>query len=267
MRPENFYCLLQILTSNALDWMKGEESPRIRLTLRGMRDRCELIFSDSGPGIPFELAEKVFEPLFSRKEGGRGMGLTIARQMVEAHGGRIGVITDARRRGANFLVTLTQKAIPGNELRMTPGSAGLALTGERQYGDDRAMVQATGRRRACRLHRPSGLDPGDCMAVDAPVVDRSVLRRGRDVSRVPRGGLPHTGGHRRGRRGERDLPGKFHAAPAGNAPPFVPPPGEGDLHDFDLDGIPGRRERGHRDRRAALPGVLPHRQGEARLAA
>ena len=59
--------------------------------------------------MPFELAEKVFEPLFSRKEGGRGMGLTIARQMVEAHGGRIALITDARRRGANFLITLTRK--------------------------------------------------------------------------------------------------------------------------------------------------------------
>jgi signal transduction histidine kinase len=109
MRPENYYCLLQILTSNAMDWMRGSESPRIRLTLRGTGDRCELIFSDTGPGVPFELADKVFEPMFSRKEGGRGMGLTIARQMVEAHGGRISLITDARRRGANFLVTLSRK--------------------------------------------------------------------------------------------------------------------------------------------------------------
>jgi signal transduction histidine kinase len=109
MRPESLYCLLQILTTNALDWTRGEPSPKCRLTLRGMRDRCELIFSDSGPGIPHELAEKVFEPLFSRKEGGRGMGLTIARQMVEAHGGRIVVSTDARRRGANFIISLARK--------------------------------------------------------------------------------------------------------------------------------------------------------------
>jgi len=109
MRPENYYCLLQILTSNAIDWLRGTESPRIRLTLRGVGDRCELIFSDSGPGVPYELAEKLFEPMFSRKEGGRGMGLTIARQMVEAHGGRIALITDARRRGANFLITMTRK--------------------------------------------------------------------------------------------------------------------------------------------------------------
>jgi signal transduction histidine kinase len=109
MRPENFYCLLQILATNSLDWAKGEESPKIRLTLRGAGDMCELIFSDNGPGIPFELAERIFDPLVSGKEGGRGMGLTIARQMVEAHGGRIVLLTDARRRGANFLLSLTRK--------------------------------------------------------------------------------------------------------------------------------------------------------------
>jgi signal transduction histidine kinase len=109
MRPENYYSMLQILTSNALDWMKGGDSQRIKLALRGTDDRCEVIFSDGGPGVPFELAEKIFEPMFTRKEGGRGMGLTIARQMVEAHGGEIALITDARRRGANFLITLSRK--------------------------------------------------------------------------------------------------------------------------------------------------------------
>ncbi len=109
IRPENLYCLLQILTANSLNWLKGTESPHIRLTLRSTVDHCEVVFSDNGPGIPTELAERIFDPLFSRKEGGRGMGLTIARQMVEAHGGSIELITDGRRRGANFLVTLTRK--------------------------------------------------------------------------------------------------------------------------------------------------------------
>jgi len=109
MRPENYLSLLQILTSNSLDWMKGVDSPKIKLSLRGVADRCKLLYSDNGPGVPHELAEKIFEPLFSRKEGGRGMGLTIARQLVEAHGGRLALITDARRRGANFLITLTRK--------------------------------------------------------------------------------------------------------------------------------------------------------------
>jgi len=109
MRPENYYSLLQILTSNSFDWMKAIDSPRIKVTLRPVGDFCEVLFSDNGPGVPYELADKVFEPLFSRKENGRGMGLTIARQVVEAHGGRIGLITDARRRGTNFLITLTRK--------------------------------------------------------------------------------------------------------------------------------------------------------------
>ena len=90
MRPENFFCLLQILTANAVDWARRVESPRIRIVVACDRgDHCEIVFSDNGPGIPLDIVGRIFEPLFSRKEGGRGMGLTIARQLVEAHGGRI----------------------------------------------------------------------------------------------------------------------------------------------------------------------------------
>jgi hypothetical protein len=55
------------------------------------------------------LGERVFEPGFSTKEGGRGMGLTIARRLVEAHGGRLLVLLDGRRRGANLQFTLPRK--------------------------------------------------------------------------------------------------------------------------------------------------------------
>ena len=109
MRPENFFCLLQILMTNSLDWARRVEWPRIRLVVSGLEGYCEIVFSDNGPGIPIEIAGRVFEPLFSRKEGGRGMGLTIARQMVEAHGGRIGAIIDGRRKGAAFQILLPRK--------------------------------------------------------------------------------------------------------------------------------------------------------------
>jgi len=72
-------------------------------------ENCEIVFSDNGPGIEVEIAGRIFEPLFSRKEGGRGMGLTIARQMSEAHGGQISVILDGRRKGANFQILLPRK--------------------------------------------------------------------------------------------------------------------------------------------------------------
>jgi signal transduction histidine kinase len=109
MRPENFFCLLQILLSNSIDWARRVEDPRIRIVVAAADEYCEIVFSDNGPGIALEIAGRVFEPLFSRKEGGRGMGLTIARQVVEAHGGRISVILDGRRKGANFQILLPRK--------------------------------------------------------------------------------------------------------------------------------------------------------------
>lgn len=109
MRPENFYSLLQILTTNAVDWARRVDGPKIRLALNPAGENCEIIFSDNGPGISSEFAERIFDPLFSRKEGGRGMGLTIARQLVESHGGKINLIMDGRRKGTNFQILLPRK--------------------------------------------------------------------------------------------------------------------------------------------------------------
>jgi C4-dicarboxylate-specific signal transduction histidine kinase len=62
MRPENFHCLLQVLTSNALDWLPSSGDRRIRVVLGAQGVFCTLTFSDSGPGIPEDIAGRVFEP-------------------------------------------------------------------------------------------------------------------------------------------------------------------------------------------------------------
>ena len=60
---------------------------------------------DSGPGIPAELQEKVFEPFFSTKEEGTGLGLSIAVRVVEQHGGRLAVKSEEGQ-GTTFIITL-----------------------------------------------------------------------------------------------------------------------------------------------------------------
>lgn len=109
MRPEHFLCVLQILATNALDWLTETPSPRIRVTLDDCDGQVEIVFADNGPGVPYQFCSQIFNPLFTRKEGGRGMGLAIARQLIEAHGGRIQLMLDGRRRGANFQILLPRK--------------------------------------------------------------------------------------------------------------------------------------------------------------
>ena len=61
--------------------------------------------ADSGPGIPPELRGRIFEPFFTTRPQGTGLGLAVARQIVEAHGGRIEV-GDSPAGGARFSILL-----------------------------------------------------------------------------------------------------------------------------------------------------------------
>jgi signal transduction histidine kinase len=67
--------------------------------------RVELAVSDSGPGVPADLRDRVFEPFFTTRPRGTGLGLAVARQIVEAHGGQIAV-ADGPRGGARFTISL-----------------------------------------------------------------------------------------------------------------------------------------------------------------
>ena len=60
---------------------------------------------DNGPGIDPDMRPKVFDPFFTTKAKGTGLGMAIARRIVEAHGGRIAV-GDGDGRGAVFLITI-----------------------------------------------------------------------------------------------------------------------------------------------------------------
>jgi len=61
--------------------------------------------SDTGPGIPESVRDKIFQPFFSTKEEGTGLGLSIASRIIEEHGGRLELDT-TQQQGATFQITL-----------------------------------------------------------------------------------------------------------------------------------------------------------------
>ncbi|WP_457107409.1 PAS domain S-box protein [Methylobacterium sp. P5_C11] len=68
-------------------------------------DSIEIAVSDTGPGISDEVADRLFQPFVTTKEGGMGVGLSICRTIVEAHGGRLWVEGNGAG-GATFRLTL-----------------------------------------------------------------------------------------------------------------------------------------------------------------
>ena len=68
-------------------------------------DHLEVKVQDTGLGIPEEKREKIFEPFYTTKNGGMGLGLSICRKIVESHGGRI--TAEGRvDKGATFIIRL-----------------------------------------------------------------------------------------------------------------------------------------------------------------
>ena len=79
------------LIMNAIDAMSDMPSARRKIAVRTKRigDFAEVAISDAGPGIPPDKLKEVFEPFFTTKAQGMGIGLSIARTIVEAHNGQI----------------------------------------------------------------------------------------------------------------------------------------------------------------------------------
>jgi signal transduction histidine kinase len=128
---------------------------RVEVVLQRRDSEVELIVADNGQGIKPEFLPHVFERFcqedagIARQHGGLGLGLSIARQLVEMHGGRIVARSDGTGSGATFIVTLPATAAelarePGGgslELEPPPALAGLRVLVLEDEPDARELVE------------------------------------------------------------------------------------------------------------------------------
>jgi two-component system sensor kinase FixL len=66
----------------------------------------EIVVRDTGPGIAPEMADRLFKPFATTKDAGMGLGLSISRSIIEAHGGQIWAVAAAPESGAEMRFTL-----------------------------------------------------------------------------------------------------------------------------------------------------------------
>jgi PAS domain S-box-containing protein len=158
--PDKIERVVLNLVSNAFKFTPAEGRIRVTLAIAGGRARLEV--ADSGPGVPPPLREKAFERFRqldggpARRFGGIGLGLAIAKDFVELHGGRIG-LDAAPEGGALAWVDLPLRAPPGETVR--PATT-------LDHPDDataRAMAESL-------LRRPGPPAPSGAGAGDRPLV-------------------------------------------------------------------------------------------------
>jgi two-component system sensor histidine kinase FlrB len=82
---------LQSLIVNAIDVVK--ESAEIVLSAHVDADWVRLVVKDNGPGIALELQEKVFEPFYTSRAQGTGLGLAVTRAVAQAHHGKVTLVS------------------------------------------------------------------------------------------------------------------------------------------------------------------------------
>ena len=89
----------------AMEEGKNDNHQLIIGTSRKDNDFIEVTVQDNGPGLPESIRSRLFEPFFTTKNDGMGIGLSICRSIIEAHGGQL-FVDDKKREGAAFHFTL-----------------------------------------------------------------------------------------------------------------------------------------------------------------
>jgi signal transduction histidine kinase len=96
------------LVKNATQALEGIENPSVEVKLKEKSETIKIIVSDNGKGIDDETKNKVFEPKFTTKSSGMGLGLPMIKNIIEAYGGEIS-FTSVENHGTVFTVILPKE--------------------------------------------------------------------------------------------------------------------------------------------------------------
>ncbi len=107
--PEQLKMAFKNIVKNAIQAMDGKGT--LEVTVGKIDDQAELSFTDTGPGIAPENIDKIFQPLFSTKAKGLGFGLSIAKMIIDKHGGSIQAKPEPGK-GATILIRLSLSGQP-----------------------------------------------------------------------------------------------------------------------------------------------------------
>jgi PAS domain S-box-containing protein len=98
--PVDAYRMSRCVTNvieNSVAALQGVEGGMISVSAGMSGGRIEIRIADNGPGIPKQIQKSVFDPLYSTKQDGIGMGLPVCKQVMELHGGSIRLRSDTDR--------------------------------------------------------------------------------------------------------------------------------------------------------------------------
>lgn len=116
--PDHLRQAVLSLLVNALEAVEARSEGRVELGLDtggGAAGRIRLWVADNGPGIDAAARERIFHMHYTTKPAGSGIGLHVARRMVEQHGGTLRLASEPRSGGTRFEITLPRPAAAPHE--------------------------------------------------------------------------------------------------------------------------------------------------------
>jgi signal transduction histidine kinase len=97
------------LLQNSIHWLGKVTDRRIVVQIERAADELSLIFSDSGPGVPEDKGALIFDPYFTTREDGVGLGLTIVGEIVSEYNGDFYLVNNGPLDGATFKIVFRRR--------------------------------------------------------------------------------------------------------------------------------------------------------------